>query len=276
MSDVLSPPPGPTASAALTPFLFDGAEVRVVTIDGETWFVGKDVADRLGYADATNAIKQHCRGVVKYHPIPDALGRSQDTRVLSEPDVLRLIVGSTLPAADRFERWVFEDVLPAIRRTGSYAVAGARVASPSRFGLIGEAYHVFLSIAATLPINRNQQTLAAARGTRAVTGVDPLAIMGVKLIEEDGRQHLTVSDLGERMGLKPTAVNRLLQAAGLQVETRDAKNRLVWQRTAAGEPYSTILAVEKSGGGRASVQQLRWYADVIPILQRAREPAEPA
>lgn len=106
----------------IVPFEYNGAAVRVVTIDGEPWFVGKDVAEVLGYADHTNAMKQHCRGVVKRHPIVDALGRTQEARILSEPDVLRLIVGSRLPAAERFERWVFEEVLPTIRRTGGYSI----------------------------------------------------------------------------------------------------------------------------------------------------------
>lgn len=104
----------------ITPFQFEGANVRTVAIGGEPWFVGKDVADTLGYVDPTTAIRSHCRGVQKLHPIPDTLGRLQETRILSEPDVLRLIVNSTLPAAERFERWVFEDVLPSIRKTGSY------------------------------------------------------------------------------------------------------------------------------------------------------------
>lgn len=104
----------------MMPFAFDDQLVRVVFIGGQPWFVGKDVAKVLGYADHTNAMKQHCRGVVKRHPIVDALGRTQEARILSEPDVLRLIVGSRLPAAERFERWVFEEVLPSIRKTGGY------------------------------------------------------------------------------------------------------------------------------------------------------------
>jgi anti-repressor protein len=107
----------------VVPFFFEGARVRTVTIDGELHFVGIDVCERLGYADPTNAMKQHCRGVVKRHPIVDALGRVQKARVLSEPDVLRLIVKSHLPEADRFERWVFEEVLPAVRKTGGYMIA---------------------------------------------------------------------------------------------------------------------------------------------------------
>lgn len=106
----------------LIPFRFENHDIRVVHVDGEPHFAGKDVADALGYVDATTAIRSHCRGVQKLHPIPDALGRMQQSRVLAEADVLRLIVSSTLPGAEAFERWVFEEVLPSIRRTGSYSV----------------------------------------------------------------------------------------------------------------------------------------------------------
>lgn len=103
----------------ITPFQFEGANIRAVEISGQPWFVGKDVAEALGYADPTTAIRNHCKGVQKQHPLQTP-GGIQNVRILSEPDVLRLIVSSTLPAAERFERWVFEDVLPSIRKTGSY------------------------------------------------------------------------------------------------------------------------------------------------------------
>ena len=103
-------------------FNFNGATVRTVTLaGGEPGFVGKDVAERLGYKDTLNAIKQHCRGVVKHHPLQTA-GGMQQVRVLTEPDVMRLIVSSKLPEAEAFERWVFEDVLPSLRKTGGYSV----------------------------------------------------------------------------------------------------------------------------------------------------------
>lgn len=108
----------------IIPFSFDGNLVRAVIIDGVPFFVGKDVAERLGYADPTNAIKQHCKGVVKRHPLQTA-GGIQEIRVIAEPDVLRLIIGSKLPAAQQFEKWVFEEVLPAIRKTGGYKAPGA-------------------------------------------------------------------------------------------------------------------------------------------------------
>ena len=106
-------------------FDFEGSPVRVVDIDGVPWFVGKDVAERLGYADPNHAMKRHCKGVAKRHPLQTA-GGMQEVRILSEPDVLRLIMGSKLPSAERFERWVFEEVLPAIRKTGRYVAPGFR------------------------------------------------------------------------------------------------------------------------------------------------------
>lgn len=106
-------------SGAIVPFSFEGAPVRAVLIDGEPHLVGKDVCERLGYANATDAMNKHCKGVAKRYPLQTA-GGMQEVRVLSEPDVLRLIVSSKLPAAERFERWLFEDVLPAIRKTGGY------------------------------------------------------------------------------------------------------------------------------------------------------------
>jgi prophage antirepressor-like protein len=111
--------------SALEVFQFDGAEVRMVVVDGLPRFVARDVASALGYVDTTNAIKQHCRGVAIHHPTEDRTGRSQMMRVIGEPDMLRLIASSRLPGAERFERWAFEEVLPTVLRTGSYSTAPA-------------------------------------------------------------------------------------------------------------------------------------------------------
>jgi prophage antirepressor-like protein len=110
----------------LSVFEFQSHTVRTVIDErGEPLFVGKDVCEVLGYADATSAMKRHCRGVAKRHPIVDSLGRTQEVRVLAEPDVMRLIVGSKLPQAEAFERLVFEEILPTIRKTGSYTTRPA-------------------------------------------------------------------------------------------------------------------------------------------------------
>lgn len=108
-------------SAQISTFQFEQLPVRTVYEDGQAWFVGRDVAEALGYKDTVNAIKLHCKGVVKHHPLQTP-GGMQDVRIINEPDMFRLIVNSHLPAAERFERWVFEDVLPTLRKTGSYTL----------------------------------------------------------------------------------------------------------------------------------------------------------
>lgn len=94
-------------------------EIRTIEIDGKPYFVGADVAKTLGYKDTVNALKQHCRGVVKHHLI-DSLGRNQEASFITEGDLYRLIMKSKLPSAEKFEAWVMDEVLPTIRKTGSY------------------------------------------------------------------------------------------------------------------------------------------------------------
>lgn len=97
--------------------------LRTYEEDGQILFCGKDVAKALGYKNPNKAIGDHCRGITKRYPIQDSLGRTQEAVFISEPDLYRLITHSKLPTAEKFERWVFEEVLPAIRRTGGYMVA---------------------------------------------------------------------------------------------------------------------------------------------------------
>ena len=95
--------------------------IRIV-VDGEKYFFcGMDVARALGYKDTVNALKAHCKedGVAFYH-LTDSLGREQKAKFISEGNLYRLIVHSKLPSAERFERWVFDEVLPSIRQHGAY------------------------------------------------------------------------------------------------------------------------------------------------------------
>lgn len=93
--------------------------VRTITENGRTLFCAKDIANALGYKDTTNAIKQHCRGVVKRHLI-DGLGRKQETNFIYEGDIYRLAAKSQIPGADEFERWIFDEVLVSVNHHGAY------------------------------------------------------------------------------------------------------------------------------------------------------------
>lgn len=96
--------------------------LRTYEENGQILFCGKDVAASLGYKNTNDAMKKHCKGVAKRYPLQTA-GGMQEFVFISEPDLYRLITHSKLPTAEKFERWVFEEVLPAIRRTGGYMVA---------------------------------------------------------------------------------------------------------------------------------------------------------
>lgn len=97
-------------------------DVRTVDIDGEIWFVASDVARVLGYKRPVEAVRQHCKekGTVK-HRIPTSSG-DQEVLLINEGNVYRLIVKSTLPAAEAFEEWLFNEVIPSIRKTGGYGI----------------------------------------------------------------------------------------------------------------------------------------------------------
>ena len=97
-------------------------EVRTVEIEGKPYFCGSDVAKALGYSEPHKAVTRHCRDDgMKRTPIADSLGRVQETVFISEGDLYRLIVSSKLPTAEKFECWVFDEVLPSIRKHGLYA-----------------------------------------------------------------------------------------------------------------------------------------------------------
>lgn len=94
--------------------------VRTVTIENEPWFVGKDVAVSLGYKDTSDALKKHVADEDKLTRCFADSGQNRQMYIINESGLYALIFGSKLESAKRFKRWVTSEVLPAIRKTGSY------------------------------------------------------------------------------------------------------------------------------------------------------------
>lgn len=96
--------------------------IRIVEIKNEPWFVGKDVAEILGYSNPRKAILDHVKENHKMDgvTIRDSIGREQSPVVIDEAGVYSLVMRSKLPTAERFQEWVTSEVLPAIRKTGGY------------------------------------------------------------------------------------------------------------------------------------------------------------
>lgn len=193
----------------------DFGQMRTVEINGKTMFCGKDVATALGYKDTTNALKSHCKkdGVAIHH-LTDSLGRSQETKFISEGNVYRLIAKSKLPSAEKFESWVFDDVIPTIRKTGSYSV-------------VQDSYLI------DDPIKRAERWIEEKKHTLAleqkVAEQQPKADYYDELVD---REHLTgIRDTAKELHIKERVfVKWLLDNKFLY---RDAKNIL--------KPYSTKM-----------------------------------
>ncbi len=249
---------------AITPFQFESQAVRTVVDDhGEVWFVGKDVADVLGYTNHNKALGDHCRGVTKCYPIPDSLGRSRETRIISEPDMLRLIVSSKLPAAERFERWVFEEVLPTLRKTGTYSTPGALPTLPgptqdrvAALLLIGQFVSKVTGVkpgiaaAATLACIKSNTNLTTEEIRRALPALrDPLCM-------------LNATQLGKQLHCSAKAANQLLASSGLQFRNeRDA-----WELTEAGRMWGEAIPYSRNGH---SSYQILWNPTVLDSLKVA-------
>lgn len=119
-------------------FNFENKEVRTLLIDNEPWFVGKDVADILGYSKSRNAIALHVdEDDALKQGITDSLGRVQETIIINESGLYSLILSSKLPSAKKFKRWVTSEVLPSLRKHGIYATEDTidKILSNPDFGI---------------------------------------------------------------------------------------------------------------------------------------------
>lgn len=255
------------ASNAVVPFAFEGAEIRIVMMDGEPFFVGKDVAERLGYVDPTSAMKQHCKGVVKRHPLQTA-GGVQKMRVLAEPDVLRLIVSSNLPAAERFERWVFEEALPTIRRTGGYGLVpkpNSRPRSPRLRGFDKTFEGLHRLATRFYKLDDAQATIHAGHGTELLHGINPGTVMRIARLESPAQEmFFTVTQLAQRQGYQSNQwLNKAFLAMGLHEKT--GNDDCPYVPTDAGRPYSRLE--DSPIKGRRSRQMLLWSLDVVPLIE---------
>ena len=103
-------------------------KVRILYEDGKPLFCGADACKALGYSNQWDALKRHCRYLVKREvPNPQSVSKKVSMNFLPEGDLYRLITHSKLPSAEKFERWVFDEVLPTLRQTGQYGADPAEL-----------------------------------------------------------------------------------------------------------------------------------------------------
>ncbi|WP_438396435.1 BRO-N domain-containing protein [Caballeronia sp. DA-9] len=251
-------------SNQITPFVFDGAAVRVVVVDGEPMFVARDVAAALGYAVPDKAVRDHCKGATD--SVAPTAGGSQRVKVIPERDVYRLIMRSKLPAAERFEDWVVAEVLPSVRKTGSY---GHQVSESTK--LAGELAiaECFTRLLKPSPSSQVAMLAHIAKNHGLEPTFLPAYVIDAASDSTSGSSMDTkpLTDLLAANGISISArtYNRLLAEAGMQAERirRSNSQRAVngtkrfWSVTEAGLKYGKNITNPNS----PRETQPHWYVD---------------
>lgn len=173
-------------------------QIRTIEHDGTVLFCGRDVATALGYANTKDALARHCKGVVNHYPLQTP-GGIQQVRFITEGDLYRLIAASKLPAAQRFESWVFDEVLPSIRKHGMYAIDELLTNDD------------FLEQAIAHLGAERAKRLAAEQ---ALLEVAPKISYYDIVLQSDSL--LTITEIAKDYGLSAKRLNRILRDEGVQ------------------------------------------------------------
>ncbi|MFZ2739204.1 hypothetical protein B9Z38_15740 [Limnohabitans sp. MMS-10A-160] len=242
----------------LVPFDFEGSQVRVVTdAQGEPWFVAADVLSTISLdRKALERLDDDEKGVNSIH----TPGGTQEMTTVNEPGLYALVLGSRKAEAKRFKRWVTHEVLPAIRKTGSYAVSAmAALPAPTQdrvtsLLLIGEAVakvpgvKVGIAMAATLTCIHENTGLAIETLRRALPAAnEPIC-------------SLNATQLGKLVGLSAKTTNLRLANLGLQVRNE----RDEWELTEPGEAWAEAMPYSRNGH---SGYQILWNPSVAQELR---------
>lgn len=231
--------------------------VRVVEYNGEPWFVARDVARALGYVDTTQAIRTHCEKANDFRGV-EMTPTATPIKIIPEEDVYALIFGSHLESAKKFRRWLCDEVLPSLRKTGGYSMAEPNYAAiPHEIDALGK-------ILGFAGITGNQLALAADAYYRRRTGISVIEASGVQLVAPQQKQLLTPTQIGKELGgISGRKVNLMLAGLGLQRRVGEA-----WEPTEAGTARGGVLMdTGKQHSNGTPVRQLKWPSDVVAVLQ---------
>lgn len=204
--------------------IFKNAEfgsVRTVTVEGESYFVGKDVAEILGYSNTRKALADHVdeedKGVTKC----DTPGGVQDLTVINESGLYSLILSSKMPNAKKFKRWVTSEVLPTIRRHGLYAMDEV-LANPDIL------INALLELKAERERNANLQAVMAVHNQQMIEMQPKVSYYDVVLNCKD---LVAISVIAKDYGWSATKLNQYLQQKGIQYK-QGGKIWLLYQKYA--------------------------------------------
>ena len=244
---------------SLIPFIYGESPIRVVTDDrGEPWFVAKDITEILGYSEAsagTRHLDEDQKGLSEIQ----TPGGVQRLGTINESGLYTLILRSDKPEAKPFRKWVTSEVLPSIRKTGSY---DARQAAPRpRLPIMAAEYRAALALCKMVGIEGNAAKIAADQAVQKLGYQSPLALTGAQLVNQRQEVPLNPTELGKQVGISAVKMNRRLADAGMQVRKGDT-----WEATEAGRPFATLMDSGKKHSNGTPITQLKWASSVIRAI----------
>ena len=182
-------------------------DIRAIEKDGEPWFVGKDVAEALGYSNASKAVMVHVDEEDKQKVMLKADSQNGNvvtaTTLINESGLYSLVLSSKLPSAKKFKHWVTAEVLPSIRRHGAYATAPTieKIIASPEFGI-------------ALLKNLQQEQNMRREAEQRVRKLQPLADYTALILACP--ETVSVSQVAQDYGMSAVAFNRILKRAGIQ------------------------------------------------------------
>lgn len=221
-------------------------QVRTVEIDGEPYFVGKDVATILGYSNPRDAISKHVddedEGVAKC----DTLGGRQEILFINESGLYSLILSSKLPGAKEFKRWVTSEVVPSIRKTGGYTLKPMTDYQKEQTRLKEENAHIRKAQILERLANQYEGTYRQILHAYATKELSGKFLLPLPKLEE---KTYSATEIGQLLGI---TANRV----GLLTNRYDLKT----------EQYGQWFK-DKSRHSDKEVSSFRYFERVIPVLQ---------
>ena len=228
----------------------DFGDIRTAEENGKILFCGNDVAKALGYALPRKAIIDHCKGVLKRNTPTN--GGMQEMAFINEGDVYRLITHSKLPAAEKFERWVFDEVLPTIRRHGAYMTDKAleeALTSPD----------FLIKLATQLKDERDKRIAVEAKSQaqeQIIKELKPKADYTDRILKNSGL--VTITQIAKDYGMSGQGMNALLNRLCVQYKTASGQWLLYSKYQAKGYTHSKTIDIIRTDGTTDIKMETKW------------------
>ena len=224
-------------------------ELRTVNVGDKIMFVASDVAKALGYSRPADAITAHCKGSVK-HRLPTN-GGMQELKIIPEGDVYRLITHSKLPAAEKFESWVFDEVLPSIRKHGAYMTEDTIKKAMTEPDFI-------IKLATELKKEREQNkqlTETCSQQQQVIGELKPKADYVDRILKSNSL--VTITQIAKDYGMSGQGMNKVLH--DLHIIYSCNKQWLLYsQHQAKGYTFSETVDIPREDGTTKVVMNTKW------------------